>query len=273
MSLPPLSPIAFDVRKQDRERFVTALFAPEDRRDDLFVLYAFNAEVARIKSLVREPLAGAIRLQWWRDVVAQERPASEVDHHPIAAPLTQLIGAGRLSKDRLLAILDAREQQDLNNHPFETLSQMVSYADATAGNLAVAGLELLGINDDSTVNAGRGAAIAYGLMGLVRSIPVHASQGWVTLPADLYPAAQPITSKTDLSQPIQRIAEQTLSTLIIARKNRIHKAGLSVCLWGTLAEGHVGQIKKTGWNPFAASLSKPQTMPIKLTWKSIWGRF
>jgi phytoene synthase len=43
------------------------LFAPAPRRVLLFALYAFNAEVARIAETVREPMLGAIRLEWWRE--------------------------------------------------------------------------------------------------------------------------------------------------------------------------------------------------------------
>ena len=57
------------VRAADRERFLTALFAPADRRNALFALYAFNIEIARVREAVREPLAGEIRLQWWSDAL------------------------------------------------------------------------------------------------------------------------------------------------------------------------------------------------------------
>lgn len=276
MSAPALSPLALDVRRQDRERFVTALFAPADKRQDLLVLYAFNAEIARIKSLVREPLAGAIRLQWWRDVVARERPDSEVDHHPVAGPLTGFLASGRLPAQELLAALDARER-DLNGDPFQTLAQMVAYADATAGNLSQAALHLLAANDEASLKAGRGSAIAYALMGLVRSVPSHLSQGWMTIPLGLLDdagiAAEQISAKTDLSAPIGQIAQQAETTLKIARRSKVRKSGLSVCLLGTLAEAHGKMIKKTGWNLFDSTLSKPQTMPIKLIWHSIFGRF
>lgn len=45
---PELSLLGEQVRRHDRDRFVTALFASQDRREDLFALYAFNADVAGI---------------------------------------------------------------------------------------------------------------------------------------------------------------------------------------------------------------------------------
>ena len=38
----------------------------------MFALYAFNLEIARVREVAREPLAGEIRLQWWSDVLGGE---------------------------------------------------------------------------------------------------------------------------------------------------------------------------------------------------------
>ena len=57
------------MRRHDRDRYQTALFAPADRREALFALYAFNYEVARVRETVTPPMLGQIRLQWWREVI------------------------------------------------------------------------------------------------------------------------------------------------------------------------------------------------------------
>ena len=38
------------VRTADRDRYVSALYAPEDKRNSLFALYAFNAKPRRSSS-------------------------------------------------------------------------------------------------------------------------------------------------------------------------------------------------------------------------------
>ncbi|MGZ5895708.1 MAG: squalene/phytoene synthase family protein [Xanthobacteraceae bacterium] len=58
------------VREHDKDRFLATLFAPADRRKYLLALYAFALEIGRVKYLVHEPMAGIIRLQWWRDAVS-----------------------------------------------------------------------------------------------------------------------------------------------------------------------------------------------------------
>ena len=45
-----MSPAASLVRRNDPDRFLTALFAPAPRRETLFVLYAFNSELARARA-------------------------------------------------------------------------------------------------------------------------------------------------------------------------------------------------------------------------------
>ena len=58
------------VRAQDKDHFLTSLFAPAERRSYLFALYAFAIEIARVRTLVKEPMAGTIRLQWWLEAIA-----------------------------------------------------------------------------------------------------------------------------------------------------------------------------------------------------------
>ena len=57
------------VRSADKDRWLTALFVPEERRPLIHALYAFNAELARIRDQVSQPMLGEIRLQWWEDAV------------------------------------------------------------------------------------------------------------------------------------------------------------------------------------------------------------
>src|ERR1700730_69402 len=81
--------IAALVRRHDPDRFLTALFAPPEKRDALLTLYAFNHELARAREAVSEPPLGLIRLQWWREVVEGARR-----RHEVAEPLTAAIEAG-----------------------------------------------------------------------------------------------------------------------------------------------------------------------------------
>ena len=54
------------VRAHDRPRYYATLFAPAALRADLFALYGFAAEIARVPDQVSEPGLGEIRLRWWQ---------------------------------------------------------------------------------------------------------------------------------------------------------------------------------------------------------------
>src|SRR3954468_3290000 len=95
------------VRAADRDRFLAALFAPRERREALFALYAFNLEIARVREVVREPVSGEIRLQWWRDVLAGGG-RGEIEAHPVASALRASMARYGISTERLQAIIDAR---------------------------------------------------------------------------------------------------------------------------------------------------------------------
>ena len=64
------------VRAGDRDRFLATLFAPATHRPSIFALYAYNLEIVRIREAARAPLAGEIRLQWWRDVLLGDARAA-----------------------------------------------------------------------------------------------------------------------------------------------------------------------------------------------------
>src|SRR5579871_2069282 len=98
--------LAAVVRRCDPDRFLTALFAPAEKRDALFALYAFNHELARAREVVTEPPLSLIRLQWWREVVD-----GAYRRHEVAAPLRAAVDAGHLDRNDLLRLIDAREAE------------------------------------------------------------------------------------------------------------------------------------------------------------------
>ena len=103
------------VRSHDKDRFLASLFAPADRRKYLFALYAFALEIGRVKYLVHEPMAGIIRLQWWRDAVSGLRDG-EAAANPVAAALLETIANTGVDRDQLTQAVEAR-QAELQGEP------------------------------------------------------------------------------------------------------------------------------------------------------------
>jgi phytoene synthase len=170
-----LDPMGELVRRHDPDRFLTALFAPEDRRPALFTLYAFNHELARAREVASEPMLALIRLQWWREVVQ-----GEARRHEVATPLVRAIDAGSLDRDDLLALIEARETEAEPAIP--TLDVWRDYLLRGAGGLAVAAGRLLGAPEPEGL---RPLGAAYGAAGMLRSVPALAAQRRCMLPQDV----------------------------------------------------------------------------------------
>lgn len=177
-----------DLRDADRERYLSVLFAPTDARSALATLFLFNAETARLRDLVSEPLPGEIRLQWWRDVIAGDR-AQEATQHPLAGALLDTIARYDLPRAALDNLLEARIF-DLYDDPMPSRTDFEGYLGETASMLLQMAAQIL--NDGATpptADAAGHAGIAYGVANLIRQMPVHRARGQLYVPADLLAAA------------------------------------------------------------------------------------
>src|ERR1700744_6034078 len=107
--------LAQSVRAADPDRYFSALFAPAARRTLLLALYAFNAEVARVAETVREPMLGAIRLEWWRET-AEGAHKGTPRNHDVARGLAALLSAGAVTLADLEALIAARAFDSSADH-------------------------------------------------------------------------------------------------------------------------------------------------------------
>ena len=114
----------------DRERYLSVLFAPKEKRGSLAALYAFNLEIARIRETVHEPMIGEIRLHWWRDAIAGGRADSN-DQNPILDSLLDTIERYKLPKSAFMRYCDARVF-DLYNDTMPDLNAFEGYCGDTA---------------------------------------------------------------------------------------------------------------------------------------------
>ena len=172
------------VRTADRDRFLSALFAPAEHRAALHALYAFNVEVARVREVAHEPLPGEIRLQWWSEVVNGER-GEEAAANPVASALLAVIERHRLAVPALTALLDAR-RFDLYDDAMARLADLEAYARKTSSTLfAFAAQILAGAEAEATDAVATSAGIAYAIAGLIRAFPLHAARRQLYVPLEL----------------------------------------------------------------------------------------
>ena len=114
------------VRSADKDRYLSALFAPAEHRGALFALYAFHVELARIPDVVTEPVAGEVRLQWWSEAIYEQRP-EEIRGHPVANALAEVIDQYRLPR-RLFDQLIETRRAHLGRELFGSVDELERYA-------------------------------------------------------------------------------------------------------------------------------------------------
>jgi NADH dehydrogenase [ubiquinone] 1 alpha subcomplex assembly factor 6 len=264
MSHDPKTYCLEQVRRFDRERYLCALLAPEPARSRLFVLYAFNLEVARVRETVSESLIGQMRLQWWRETIA-DFAQNKVRAHPVAEALAATLAEAPIRAALIERILTAREF-DLDDATPPTLAALEDYAEGTSGTLQQAALDLLQAATPAADDAARHIGIAWSLIGLQRALRFHAQRRRCFLPADLMSTAGVSADLLfegrhgpELRQVVASVAERARVHLASARQRRrqIPAAAMPALLPAVLAEAHLRRLQKAGFDPFAAALQQP----------------
>nr|WP_225906182.1 phytoene/squalene synthase family protein [Ensifer canadensis] len=172
-----------DLRDTDRDRYLACLLAPVASQPSLAPLYAFNAELARIRELVHEPIPGEIRMQWWRELLENEAATGE--GHPLARALLACIRKHRLPIAVFQNMIDARIF-DLYDDPMEDRAAFEGYAGETASALIqLSSLVLDPQNAARSAEAAGHAGVAQTVAGLLLLLPQHSRRGQVYLPAEL----------------------------------------------------------------------------------------
>ena len=171
-------------RDHDRDRWLAGLFAPAPARQHLYALTAFSYEVGRLRDFVREPVAGEMRLEWWREALTGAG-RGEVAGSPVAAALIDTIHRFNLPRQAFDGLLSARAF-DLYDDPMPSLNDLEGYCGETCSLLFRLGALILGQGRDlGGADAAGHAGVAYAMVGLMRALPLTSARGQVYLPADI----------------------------------------------------------------------------------------
>lgn len=171
------------VRRGDPDRYLSTLYAPEEKRASLLALYAFSHEIAAIRSRVREPLAGEIRLQWWRDTIAGGPEAGQGS--PVAEALLAAIDRHDLPAQPFVDLLDARVF-DLYDDPMPSRNDLEGYCGETSSALfqiACLVLDAGAARDAATLSGHAGCAFA--IAEIARLMPYQLARGQCYVPLDI----------------------------------------------------------------------------------------
>ena len=257
----PFSSCEETVRGADYDRYVAALFAPAAVRPHLFALYAFNHEIAKTAETVSQPMAGQIRLQWWRDAIG-ELGARQPRDHPVVRALGEAIREHDLPQVLFDRMIDAREM-DLDEMPFPDMASLEAYADATSGNVMRLAARILGAGDgfDSGL---REAGVAYAIAGLLRALPYRAAERRLVLPVATLRAAGVSSEEifagkasAGLATVFSRMAGAARTHLGAAREMPTPRKFLPALLPAVLVPLYLKPMTEAGFNPFRDIVEVP----------------
>lgn len=159
------------VARADPDRWAAVLAAPAAARAALIVLFAYNIEISRAPWASAQELIAQMRLQWWRDVLAEASPRA----HEVAGPLHDLLAQGRVDKAVLDAMAAARVWE-IYAEPFDSAADFAEYINATSGGLVWACAQALGAGAKAEP-AARAYGTALGVANFLRAVPELMARG------------------------------------------------------------------------------------------------
>jgi len=281
LSDPTPSYAADQVRRFDPDRFLCALFAPADRREDLLALDAFNLELARVREQVSEMMLGRIRLQWWREAI-DGIFAGTPRRHQVVGPLAEAVARHGLDRALLERMIDAREA-DLEDGPPADMAALETYAEGTAVALAALSLGVLGANAPAALEAARAVAIAWGLTGLLRSTVFHARAKRLYLPGEALDRhgvdrgqLLELRGSPALAAAAREVAGRARFWLARARTHRsaVPRAALPVLLPARLADGYLSVLARAEYDLMApATAQRPPFNAWRAGFGALTGRY
>lgn len=213
------------VERGDADRFAAVMAAPVALRARLFALYAFNLEVAKAPWVTKEAMIAEMRLQWWRDIVAEPAPRA----HEVAGPLHQVITEAGLPIDVLDRLVAAR-RWDVYSDAFEDEAHFDAYLDETAGGLMWLAAKASGAPDAAEPVA-RAAGWALGLANFLRAVPELESRNRIPL----------VDGRAEAVRDLARVGLARLSKARAGRRELGQGAPALLAAWQ--AEGLLRQVE------------------------------
>lgn len=170
------------VQEADPDRFLISMFVNAQAREALWALFAFNHEISKTREVVSESTLGLIRLQWWRDALADIYAGKPVQAHEVLKPLAAAIVAYDLPQEDFDKLIYAREF-DLEDVLPGNMGGLINYADFTTTPLLQLALKISGAEEDE--NIVRSIAVNYSLAKILRATSFYAHQCRCYFPEDL----------------------------------------------------------------------------------------
>jgi 15-cis-phytoene synthase len=171
-------------RAHARDQWLSALYASVSARGALCALASFDAEIRHALKRARDPSLAAMRLAWWREIIAGERK-DEAAGNPVALALQGAIDAYALPRAWLEAMLDARLQEIAPQDDFNLAAFRAFAGESEGARLRLAARIATGGADLDSADAHAPAGMALALTRLLTDLPFKAGSAPTLIPADV----------------------------------------------------------------------------------------
>jgi 15-cis-phytoene synthase len=162
--------IAATAKQGAPDHYAAWLLAPAGQLRDLLALAALVAEISRIADAVSDPMAGEVRLQWWRDAIGAGLTGCN-SGNPVADRFSAVMSGYGLSGNDVHAYLDAHAEA-LYPAPPDDDAVFLARLDTMHGlPFRFAAQILGGVAESAAADALQRGGRAYGLMRVAAGLP------------------------------------------------------------------------------------------------------
>lgn len=162
------------VFRADPDRFAAVMAAPAGLRDTLFPLHAMAIEVARAPWVTQESMIAEMRLQWWRDALAEIAQGKTARRHEVVTPLADI-----LTPDMAAALDGFVEVRrwDIYQEPFEDEAHFKDYLMQSSGVFFETLAKAVGGSKNGAMEYG----YAVGLANFLKAVPELQARGRIPM--------------------------------------------------------------------------------------------
>jgi len=171
-------------REHAHDEWLGSLYAEPREREALLTLAAFDYEIRQARFRTRDRNVAALRLSWWRGVIAGER-GEEAAGSPVALALRTATEEFALPRFLIEAMLDGQLTELMPDAPFN-LADFQRFAEESEGaRLRLASRVAARGRGLDAANAWAAAAMAFAILRLLATLPFKAGRAPILFPADL----------------------------------------------------------------------------------------
>ena len=263
------------LRQEDRDHWLATLFAPAAKRPHLHALQVFANEIARVRDRVSQPIAGELRLQWWRDLIEGEA-RGETEANAVAAALLDTIARYDLSRGTLIDAIEAHRAALYGEAP-PSIAALEAFFDRTIGGSIRSQIRVLVGPSAEAGGAVRHAAVALGIAELIRYLPHYVTRRFAVIPdeilarhglgqGDIDAAVATPAIRSALAD-LRALARDRLADLRSA-KSQIPETAAPALLTVNLVEPLLRASERPGVDPFSTPIEIPQWRRQWVLWRA-----